>query len=130
MSFTHEAQQISDLFRELMNEIKLLIQQEMKLFKIEMSQKASQAGKDVAFIVLGGAVAYAGLLVILAAATLALALVFPGWAAALIVGLIGLGVGYALFQKGLNDLKNLNPTPEYTIESLKETKQWTRHAIN
>jgi hypothetical protein len=130
MSLTSEAHEISALFRELMNELKVLFQQEMQLFKLEMSHKASQAGKDVALIAMGGAIAYAGLLVILSAAVLGLAQVIPGWASALIVGVVVVGAGYALIQKGLSDLKTMKAKPEQTIESLKETKQWTMHAIN
>ncbi len=130
MSLANEAQEISGLFRDLINEIKILIQQEMQLFKVEMSHKATKAGKNVAIIAIGGALAYAGLLVVLAAATLALALVLPGWAAALIVGVGVICGGYALIQKGLSDLKTMKAKPEHTIESLKETQQWTKHAIN
>lgn len=130
MSLYQEERPLSDLFRDLMNETKILIQQEIQLLKLEMSQKATQAGKDVAFIAVGGALAYAGLLVILAAATLALALVLPGWASALIVGLAVAGIGYALIQKGISDLKTMNPAPQKTIDSIKETKQWTTNALN
>lgn len=130
MSFTQDAQELSVLLHDLINEIKVLIKQEMRLLTVEMSQKASKAGKDVAFIAVGGAIAYAGLLVTLSAAVLALALVLPGWASALLVGLAALGGGYVLIQKGLNDLKTIKPLPDYTIESLKETKQWTNPAIN
>lgn len=130
MSLYQEERPLSDLFRDLMNETKILIQQEIQLLKLEMSQKATQAAKDVAFIAVGGALAYAGLLVLLAAATLALALVIPGWASALIVGLAVAGIGYALIQKGISDLKTMNPAPQKTIDSIKETKQWTTNALN
>lgn len=130
MNLYQEERPLSDLFRDLMNETKILIQQEIQLLKLEMSQKATQAGKDVAFIAVGGALSYAGLLVLLAAATLALALVIPGWASALIVGLVVVGIGYGLIQKGISDLKNINPAPQKTIDSVKETKQWTTNALN
>ncbi len=130
MSLYQEERPLSDLFRDLMNETKILIQQEIQLLKLEMSQKATQASKDVAFIAVGGALAYAGLLVLLAAATLALALVIPGWASALIIGLVVVGIGYGLIQKGISDLKNINPAPQKTIDSVKETKQWTTNALN
>lgn len=130
MNLYQDERPLSDLFRDLMNETKILIQQEIQLLKLEMSQKATQAGKDVAFIAVGGALSYAGLLVLLAAATLALALVIPGWASALIVGLVVVGIGYGLIQKGISDLKNINPVPQKTIDSVKETKQWTTNALN
>ncbi|MEX2491607.1 MAG: phage holin family protein [Nitrospirales bacterium] len=129
MNVYQEEQTLSDLFRDLMNETKILIQQEMQLLKVEMGQKATQAGKDLTFIAVGGVLAYAGLLVLLAGATLALALVIPAWASALIVGLVAVGIGYALFQKGISDLKSMNPAPQNTIDSLKETKQWMTNAL-
>ena len=130
MSLYQEERPLSDLFRDLMNETKILIQQEIQLLKLEMSQKATQAGKDVAFLAVGGALVYAGLLVLVAAATLGLALIIPGWASALIVGLVVVGIGYGLIQKGISDLKNINPAPQKTIDSVKETKQWTTNALN
>ena len=130
MSLYQEERPLSDLFRDLMNETKILIQQEIQLLKLEMSQKVTQAGKDVAFIAVGGALAYAGLLVLVAAATLGLALIIPGWASGLIVGLVVVGIGYGLIQKGICDLRNINPAPQKTIDSVKETKQWTTNALN
>ncbi|GJL57764.1 MAG: membrane protein [Nitrospirales bacterium] len=130
MGLYQEERPLSDLFRDLRTETKILIQQEMQLLKVEMSQKVHQAGKDVGFIAVGGALAYAGLLVLLCAATLALALIIPGWASALIVGLAVVGIGYAMIQKGISHLKNMDPAPQKTIDSVKETKQWTTNALN
>ncbi|HNP59301.1 MAG TPA: phage holin family protein [Nitrospirales bacterium] len=130
MNLYQEERPLSDLFRDLVNETKILIQQELQLLKLEMSQKAKQAGKNVGFIAVGGALAYAGLLVLLGGATLALALIIPAWASALIVGLTVVGIGYALIHKGISDLKTMDPAPQKTIDSLKETKQWTTNLLN
>ena len=130
MSLYQEERPLSDLFRDLKKKKKILIQQEIQLLKLEMSQKATQAGKNVALVAIGAALAYAGLLVLVAAATLGLALIIPGWASALIVGLVVVGIGYGLIQKGICDLRNINPAPQKTIDSVKETKQWTTNALN
>ncbi|HBP89635.1 MAG TPA: phage holin family protein [Nitrospirales bacterium] len=129
MAFTQEERHLSDLFRDLLDEVKFLFQQEIQLFKVEMTRKASEAGKDVALIAMGGAVAYAGLLVILAAVTLVLAMFIPAWVSAFIVGLLVIATGYALIQKGINHLKHIQAVPQHTIASLKETKQWTTNVI-
>lgn len=130
MSLTNEVHEISVLFRELMTEVKVLLQQEVQLFKLEMSNKATQAGKDAAYIAVGGAILYAGFLVLLGAVVLGLGLIIPLWISALMVGLAVLGTGYVFIQKGLSDLKTMNAKPEQTIESVKETTQWNTHAIN
>lgn len=130
MSLTNEVHEISVLFRELMTEVKVLLQQEVQLFKLEMSNKATQAGKDAAYIAVGGAILYAGFLVLLGAIVLGLGLIIPLWISALMVGLAVLGTGYVFIQKGLSDLKTMNAKPEQTIESVKETTQWNTHAVN
>jgi hypothetical protein len=58
---------LGELFAELAQETTTLVRHEVNLAKVEMSEKASRAGKHVGFLAAGGAVAYAGLLAILAA---------------------------------------------------------------
>ncbi|WP_342347892.1 phage holin family protein [uncultured Nitrospira sp.] len=130
MDDTQGERRLSELLSDLMRQVKFFFQHELQLFKSEISLKVSQAGKDLALIAVGGAIVYAGVLVLLIAATLALALVIPGWASALIIGIVAIGVGYALLQRGINDLKHMNASPTQTFESLKETKEWITHAIN
>lgn len=121
---------LGDLFSELSQDVSNLFQQEVRLAKVEMTEKASEAGKQVGFIAAGGFIAYAGFLALLAALILGLAEFMAGWLAALIVGLIVAAVGYFLLQKGLNDLKNLNPAPEKTIKSVKEDGQWLKQQLS
>jgi hypothetical protein len=83
----------------------------------------------VAFLVAGAAVAYAGLLAILAAIILGLATVMPAWLAALLVGVIVASIGYLLVQKGQSDLKRQNLMPQQTIQSLKEDSEWMKEQL-
>jgi hypothetical protein len=83
----------------------------------------------VAFLAAGAAVAYAGLLAILAAIILGLATVIPVWLAALLVGVIVAGVGYLLVQKGQSDLKRQNLMPQQTIQTLKEDSEWMKEQL-
>jgi hypothetical protein len=50
----------------------------------------------------------------------------PAWLAALVVGIVILGVGYYLIQQQLNALKNADLTPRATVETLKQDKEWVR----
>ncbi|MFZ1745950.1 MAG: phage holin family protein [Nitrospirales bacterium] len=130
MADTHEERRLGELFGDLLNEVRNFFHQELRLLKNEMSQKATQAGKDLALIAVGGAIIYAGILVLLIAATLGLSLVMPAWASALIIGLLSIGLGYGFLYKGINDLKHMKVSPDQTLESLKETKEWITHVIN
>ncbi len=117
---------IGELFAELSRETAALVRQEMNLAKAEMGQKASRAGKHVGFLAAGGAVAYAGLLAIIAGAIFLLGLVIPLWLSALLVGIVVAIVGYLLVRKGLDALKQEDLAPRETIETLKEDKEWAR----
>ena len=117
---------LGELFSELSQETTTLIRQEVNLAKTEMSQKASRVGKDVGFMAAGGAVAYAGLLAILAGVIALLGLVIPLWLSALLVGVVVAGLGYFLVRKGLDALKQEDLAPRETIETLKEDKEWAK----
>ena len=124
-----EERSLGELFSELANETTRLVRQEVQLAKIELGQKAADVGKRVGLIALGGAVAYAGLLAVVAALILIVAHFTPVWLAALIVGLAIIGIGYFLIQQQLNALKNADLTPRATVETLKQDKDWAREQI-
>ncbi len=117
---------LGELFSELAQETSTLVRQEVDLAKTEMGQKASRVGKDVGFLAAGGAVAYAGLLAILAGVIVLLGQVIPMWFSALLVGLVVAAVGYFLVKKGLDALKAEDIAPRQTIETLKEDGQWIK----
>ncbi len=117
---------LGELFSELARETSTLVSQEITLAKTEMTQKASRVGKNVGFLAAGGAVAYAGLLAILAGVIVLLGQVIPMWLSALLVGLVVAGVGYFLVRKGLDALKREDFAPRQTIETLKEDQQWAK----
>lgn len=124
-----EERSLGDLFSELTRETSTLVRKEIELAKTEMTDKATKAGKNVASLAIGGAVAYAGALAIIAGVILLLGNAIPLWVSALIVGLVVAGIGYFLIQKGLTALKNLDMVPRQTIETLKEDKEWAKDQI-
>lgn len=117
---------LGELFSELVQETSTLVRQEVNLAKTEVSQKASRAGKHIGTLAAGGAVAYAGLLAILAGVIVLLDEVMPLWLSALLVGLVVAGVGYFLVRRGLDALKREDLSPQQTIETLKEDQQWAK----
>jgi len=117
---------LGELFSELAQETSTLVRQEVQLASTEMGHKASRVGKDVGFLAAGGAVAYAGLLAILAGVIVLLGQVIPMWLSALLIGLVVAGVGYFLVRRGLDALKREDLAPRQTIETLKEDQQWAK----
>ncbi len=121
---------LGELFAELAREMGELVRHEIELARVEMTQKASRVGKEIGFLAIGGAIVYAGLLALLAAAIIGLAqLGVPWWLSALLVGLVVAGIGYALVQRGLTALKREDFAPRQTLESLKEDKDWAKEQI-
>jgi len=119
---------LGELFAELSRETSTLVRSEIALAKTEMTEKAAKAGRDAGMIAFGGALAHAGLLVIIAAVVLLLVQAgLASWLAAIIVGDAVAGPGLALAQKGLTALKNDDMTPRQTMDSMKETAQWAKH---
>src|SRR5687768_17089935 len=121
---------LGELFGELTRELTTLVRQEMKLATTEMSQKASTVGKNVAYLAVGGLVAYAGLLAIVAAAILALGNFIPLWLSALLAGLVVALIGYVLVQQGMTALKQADLTPRQTVETLKEDAEWAKQQMS
>jgi len=80
---------LGELFGDLTRETATLMRHEVALARAEISQTASRLGKDVGMIAAGGAVAYAGLILILFGVALGLvALGMAPWAAYLLVGFV------------------------------------------
>jgi len=126
-SVIKEDRSLGELFSQLSQETTTLVHQEVELAKTELTHKAARLGKDVGFLVAGGAVGYAGLLALIATIVLALGQAgMPWWLSALVVSLIVAGIGGALVWKGLNNLKRERITPEETIETLKEDAAWAK----
>src|SRR5689334_5736984 len=110
-----EERSIGELFSQLANDTTTLVRQEVRLAKVELGQKATQAGKQIGLIALGGAVTYAGFLAIIAALIALLAQYMSVWLSALIVGVVVAGIGYFLSRRELVALKQLDMTPKATV---------------
>lgn len=124
-----DTRSLGELFASLSKDTTTLVRQEIELAKTEISEKVSEATKNVVSLVVGGAIAYAALILILAAVAVGLAQIMEPWLAVLIVGVVVAIIGMVLLQKGLSALKNLNFVPEKTIESLKEDKEWAQQQM-
>lgn len=129
MTVLRQEPSLGELFSDLSQETSTLIRQEVQLAKTEITRKATKAGREIAFVAAGGFIAYAGFLALIAAAIFGVAEFIPLWLSALIIGIIVAGVGYLLLQKGISGLKQLNPAPRRTIETLKEDKEWLKQQV-
>ncbi|HJS24024.1 MAG TPA: phage holin family protein [Pyrinomonadaceae bacterium] len=124
-----ENRPLGDLFSDLATDMSNLVRQEVALAKLEVTQKAKYLGRNVGYLVIGGAVAYAGLLAIIAAIIMLLAKVMPHWASALLVGVVVAGIAWLLIGKAMAALQQADLTPRETVETLKEDATWVKQQI-
>jgi hypothetical protein len=124
-----ENRPLGDLFGDLATDMSNLVRQEVNLAKVEITQKAKYVGRNVGYLVIGGAVAYAALLAIIAALIILLAKVVPDWGSALIVGAVVGGIGWLLIGKAMMALQQADLTPRETVETLKEDATWMKEQI-
>src|SRR5512132_753034 len=100
MARTPDDRSLGELFSELSRETGLLVKKEVELATTELTAKARTAGGHVGVIAMGGALAHAGVLVLLAACVIGLAqLGVTPWLSAAIVAVVTTAVGYMLVNR-------------------------------
>ncbi len=124
-----EDRSLGELFSLLTHELRTMIVQEIKLAKLEMSEKASRVQASFLFLCFGGFFVFAGFLVLLAAAVLGLALVIPLWLSALCVGAAMALIGGIALLIGRSRIKQISLVPEKTLKVLEENKRWIQNLM-
>jgi hypothetical protein len=130
MAQVRDERSLADLFAELARETSTLVRQEVQLAKAELTQSATEAGRAIAFLVIGGAVAYAGVLFLLLAIVYGLieAGVDP-WLAAGLVGLVVVIIGTVLVMRARASLSAATLAPRRTVTTLKEDTEWAKEQL-
>ncbi|MBF0305424.1 MAG: phage holin family protein [Alphaproteobacteria bacterium] len=111
---------MKDLFSSLLRDLSDLVRQEIALARAETGEKVRQVSHGAIWLGIGGVLAFAGLLFLLLAITLALSGVVAPWAAALIVGVVAAGIGVMMLKAGQNRLSPRNLTPDRTVRMLRD----------
>jgi hypothetical protein len=121
---------LGQLFGDLSRQLSTLIRQEITLARTEMTSRIGTVGKGAAMVGVGGALAYAGLLALLAA--VALLLIEAGitpWLAVLIVAIVTAAIGGALVAYGRTEIARTDLTPKRTIETIRDDADWAKERI-
>jgi hypothetical protein len=130
MQIQKDERSLGDLFSELAADTGTLVRQEVALAQVEITGKATRAGKQIGFLAVGGAIGYAAVLAIMAGIIIALSNFIPAWAAALVVGAIVGAISFFLISSAIERLKNTNLKPEESVESIKEDAQWLKNQLS
>jgi hypothetical protein len=107
-----------------------LARQELQLAKAEMSEKGRKAGAGAGLIGVAGGLALLAGGALTAFLILALDGVMPNWLAALLVGAAYAVAAAVLFFVGKRRVEDAGPlVPEQTVNSVKEDVQWAKTQI-
>jgi uncharacterized membrane protein YqjE len=118
-----------ELVGRLSSDLSDLIRSEMELARIEVKEEVGKAGRAAGMLGSGGLLAYLALTMLAMAAAWGLAeVVEPGWAF-LIVGVIVAAAAAVLMVAGRNRLREVDPVPQETVETLKEDARWARAQV-
>ena len=117
---------ISDVVQDIIRNIQEMLRSEVRLAKTELREEAVKV-KASGILIGGGAVsAIFALFFLLLMTVYALTRVVPDWAAALIVAGFTAAVAGFMMSAGMKRFKQLHPTPERTIENIKENVEWVK----
>ena len=127
MTTARDDRSLGELFAELSEKTSTLVKKEIELARHEMTRSATDMARKSAMIGVGGAIAYAGFIVLLIGAAWLLATIgLPTWVAFVLAGGIALAVGAFLAMRAAQALKTVSVVPERTVETIKQDVEWAK----
>lgn len=130
---------VGALLSELRDESTTLLRQEVSLAKAELRESAAQAVHGAIAVATGGAVAYAGAIVLLIGAGALLGRGFvaldlepetAAWLGFVLVGAVTAVIGWGLLARAKRALRPDNLMPRETLASLRENRRWAREKLH
>lgn len=118
---------LSDLFRTLARDLARLVRQEIALAKLELRRTVRTFTGAMSRIAVGAGVGGIGTLTVLAGIIVLVGeLIGSYWLSAIIVGAVLLAIGGFMAFSGVRRLREVEPAPRRTIESVQDSVQWAR----
>ena len=122
---------LSELVGRLTHDAVDLMSTQAQLAVAEIKEEARQAGRAAGMMGGSGALAYLTLTLLAFAAAFGIdQAVEELWASFLIVAVVIGAVAAVLYLAGRNLLRNTDPVPRETIQTLQEDKQWLRQQVS
>jgi uncharacterized membrane protein YqjE len=120
---------VADVLQDIVGNLQQIIRSELRLARAELKEKADRAAKPATTLAAGAILGFYGIGFLLLAIVYALSLALSVWLAALIVSAVLIVAAAILVATGRNKLKQIQPVPEKTVETMKENVQWAKDQI-
>ena len=115
---------VSELVKQLTEQTKTLVKQEMRLAQVELKEKGKKVGIGAGLFGAGGLVAFFGAATLISAIVLLISTALAPWLSALIVALLLLATAGVAALNGKKEIEKATPpVPEQTVETVKEDVQ-------
>jgi hypothetical protein len=117
---------IGSLVRGVLADLRQLMRDEVALARVEIREQASRARLAAVSLGTAAAALLIGAIFLLIAIAIGIADVFdwPLWAGYFVVALLLMIGGAIAMASGRKKLRELQPVPEQTVETLKENSEW------
>jgi hypothetical protein len=127
LSTTGSERGLSDLVSGILNDGQELLKQQLNLFKAEVKSDFEKTREASIPLFIGIGVGLNGALLLSFMLVYLLQWLFPNvplfcWFG--LVGILGVGGGWALFHAGKTKMASFNPLPDQSAQALKENVQW------
>jgi uncharacterized membrane protein YqjE len=124
---TAQERSTGELVKLVSEQVSVLVRDELKLARLEMTGKAKQAGQGIGMMGGGGLIALYGVACLIACAIIAISHSLPAWLAALVMGAFLLVVAAIVSAAGRGKMRaGAPPAPTEAVASVKTDVQEIR----
>jgi hypothetical protein len=116
----------SDVFQDIIGNVQNIIRSEIQLAKTEVKEETSKAAKASAVIAIGAVLGLYSIGFLLLTLVRGLENVTAPWLATLIVAVLVGVVAFTAISVGRTRMKQVHPTPDKTIQTVKENVEWAK----
>lgn len=124
------ARSLTELFRDLFDQSVETVRDETRLARAEMGEKLAQASNALVSLAVALVLAIGAVVMMLFAASAALALIWPTWLATLVVGAVALLLALILALAARSKLRARNFIPHRTIHSVRADARMAKENLS
>jgi uncharacterized membrane protein YqjE len=124
---------VGELVGQVAKDMSTLVRQELELAKAEVREEAKKAGKGAGMLGGAGLAGYFLLLFLSLTLMWGIGEMFDPdhpWIGALVVAVLWGIAAAVLYSVGRKKMREVNPKPEQTVESVKEDVRWTKEQMS
>jgi drug/metabolite transporter (DMT)-like permease len=130
MEHREESRGIGDLLGDLGRQVSTLVRKEIDLARLEVTSSVGRMSRGAAMAGAGGALLYAGLLVLLLAVVLGLIQAgMDAWLAALVVAVVVMAIGGVITAMGVKQMQSTELAPKQTAETVRENVEFVKEQM-